>query len=60
MLAAMEGLKRLFSGANPLKKLVRGVGLCAFDALAPLKQGVIRAAMGLDGELPVLAKGEII
>ncbi|CAM3796711.1 FAD-dependent 2-octaprenylphenol hydroxylase [Aeromonas bestiarum] len=60
MLAAMEGLKRLFSGANPLKKLVRGVGLCAFDALAPLKQGVIRAAMGLDGELPALAKGEKI
>ena len=60
MLAAMEGLKRLFSGANPLKKLVRGVGLCAFDALAPLKQGVIRAAMGLDGELPILAKGEKI
>lgn len=60
MLAAMEGLKRLFSGANPLKKLVRGVGLCAFDALEPLKQGVIRAAMGLDGELPALAKGEKI
>ncbi|MDM5129704.1 FAD-dependent 2-octaprenylphenol hydroxylase [Aeromonas piscicola] len=60
MLAAMEGLKRLFSGANPLKKLVRGVGLCAFDALAPFKQGVIRAAMGLDGELPALAKGEKI
>ncbi|MGE6101679.1 FAD-dependent monooxygenase, partial [Aeromonas salmonicida] len=60
MLAAMEGLKRLFSGANPLKKLVRGGGLCAFDALAPLKQGVIRAAMGLDGELPALAKGEKI
>lgn len=60
MLAAMEGLKRLFSGANPLKKLVRGVGLCAFDVLAPLKQGVIRAAMGLDGELPALAKGEKI
>lgn len=60
MLAAMEGLKRLFCGANPLKKLVRGMGLCAFDALAPLKQGVIRAAMGLDGELPALAKGEKI
>ncbi|MFM5819042.1 FAD-dependent 2-octaprenylphenol hydroxylase [Aeromonas sanarellii] len=60
MLAAMEGLKRLFAGSNPLKKLVRGVGLCAVDALGPLKQGMIRAAMGLDGELPVLAKGEKI
>ncbi|NLR35281.1 FAD-dependent 2-octaprenylphenol hydroxylase [Aeromonas hydrophila] len=57
MLAAMEGLKRLFAGSNPLKKLVRGAGLCAFDLLTPLKQGVIRAAMGLEGELPALAKG---
>ena len=60
MLAAMEGLKRLFAGSNPLKKLVRGVGLRAVDALGPLKQGMIRAAMGLDGELPTLAKGEKI
>ncbi|MFQ2151869.1 FAD-dependent 2-octaprenylphenol hydroxylase [Aeromonas sanarellii] len=60
MLAAMEGLKRLFAGSNPLKKLVRGVGLCAVDALGPLKQSMIRAAMGLDGELPALAKGEKI
>lgn len=58
MLAAMEGLKRLFSGRHPLKKLMRGVGLRAVDALAPLKLGVIRSAMGLDGELPALAKGE--
>ena len=60
MLAAMEGLKRLFGGSHPLKKLVRGVGLRAVDGLAPLKQGVIRAAMGLEGELPALAKGEKI
>ena len=32
----------------------------AVDGLAPLKQGVIRAAMGLEGELPALAKGEKI
>ncbi|MGY3901636.1 FAD-dependent 2-octaprenylphenol hydroxylase [Aeromonas lusitana] len=60
MLAAMEGLKRLFGGSNPLKKLVRGLGLRAVDALTPLKTQVIRAAMGLDGELPALAKGEKI
>ena len=60
MLAAMEGLKRLFGDSHPLKKLVRGVGLRAVDGLAPLKQGVIRAAMGLEGELPALAKGEKI
>lgn len=60
MLAAMEGLKRLFGGSHPLKKLVRGVGLRAVDGLAPLKHSVIRAAMGLEGELPALAKGEKI
>ncbi|MGL4505613.1 MAG: FAD-dependent 2-octaprenylphenol hydroxylase, partial [Aeromonas sobria] len=48
MLAAMEGLKRLFSGANPLKKLIRGVGLRAANLLTPFKEGVIRAAMGLE------------
>ncbi len=37
---------------------MRGAGLCAFDLLTPLKQSVIRAAMGLEGELPALAKGE--
>lgn len=58
MLAAMEGLKRLFSGAHPLKKLVRGVGLRAADLLTPFKEGVIRAAMGLEGELPALARPE--
>ncbi|MGL5040820.1 MAG: FAD-dependent 2-octaprenylphenol hydroxylase [Aeromonas sp.] len=56
MLAAMEGLKRLFSGAHPLKKLVRGVGLRAANLLTPFKQGLIRTAMGLEGELPALAR----
>ncbi|MGY3856814.1 FAD-dependent 2-octaprenylphenol hydroxylase [Aeromonas intestinalis] len=60
MLAAMEGLKRLFGGGHPLKKLVRGAGLRMVDTLTPLKQGMIRAAMGLGGELPALAKGEKI
>jgi 2-polyprenylphenol 6-hydroxylase len=58
MLAAMEGLKRLFGGAHPLKKLVRGVGLSAVDAMIPVKQRLIRSAMGLEGELPLLARTE--
>ncbi|WP_429083456.1 FAD-dependent 2-octaprenylphenol hydroxylase [Aeromonas bivalvium] len=57
MLAAMEGLKRLFGGSHPLKKLVRGLGLSGVDAMAPLKQSLIRSAMGLEGELPALALG---
>ena len=57
MLAAMEGLKTV-CGQQPLKKLVRGGGASRRRRSWPLKQGMIRAAMGLDGELPTLAKGE--
>ncbi|PJG57567.1 FAD-dependent monooxygenase, partial [Aeromonas cavernicola] len=58
MLAAMEGLKRLFSGAHPVKKLLRGVGLRAANLLTPVKDQLIRRAMGLDGELPALARAD--
>lgn len=58
MLAAMEGLKRLFAGNHPVKKLLRGVGLLATDLASPVKQRFIAAAMGLEGELPALAKDE--
>ena len=56
MIGAMEGFKRLFEGDNPLKKLVRDLGLTATDKLPFAKQRIIRHAMGLDGELPDLAK----
>ncbi|MFM5463366.1 FAD-dependent 2-octaprenylphenol hydroxylase [Aeromonas simiae] len=60
MLAAMEGLKRLFAGQHPLKKLIRGVGLLATDWATPLKAHFILAAMGLEGELPALVRDEKI
>lgn len=56
MAATMEGFKRLFGGENPLKKLVRGIGMRAADSLPGVKNEIIRQAMGLDGELPDLAK----
>lgn len=46
MIAAMEGFKQLFGGDNRLKKLIRGVGMCATDALPGLKQKFITQAMG--------------
>ncbi|WP_043157264.1 FAD-dependent 2-octaprenylphenol hydroxylase [Aeromonas diversa] len=52
MLAAMEGLKRLFAGRHPLKKLVRGMGLVMTDLAAPIKERFILAAMGLDALPP--------
>jgi 2-octaprenylphenol hydroxylase len=47
VLAAMEGLKQLFSGDNPLKKLVRGIGLSLTDQLPPVKRFLISQAVGI-------------
>lgn len=54
MIAAMEGLKRLFAGDNPLKKAVRGLGLTLVDNVAGLKTVFIRQAMGKKLTLPKL------
>lgn len=56
MIAAMEGFKQLFSGDNPVKKLVRDVGLVAVDKVKPVKEAFVRHAMGLTDDLPDLAK----
>ncbi|WP_026377370.1 FAD-dependent monooxygenase [Aestuariibacter salexigens] len=56
LIAAMEGFKRLFSNHDPVLKLVRGLGLSGVDKLPFVKQSFIQQAMGLSGELPVLAR----
>ncbi|MCF6435432.1 FAD-dependent monooxygenase [Pseudoalteromonas sp. MMG022] len=45
-IAMMQGLKELFEGTHPLKKLVRGVGLSMVDKLGPLKQLFAKQAVG--------------
>ena len=52
MLAAMQGFKDLFAGEQPLKKLIRGVGLSLTNQLSPIKQQFIQQATGLSGDLP--------
>lgn len=47
LLAAMEGLKQLFSGDNPLKKLARGVGLSVTNQLPFVKKQFIKLAMNI-------------
>ena len=42
MLVAMQGLKDLFNGSNPIKKLVRGISLSATNQLTPLKEQLIK------------------
>jgi 2-octaprenylphenol hydroxylase len=56
MVAAMEGFKRLFAGNQPVKKLIRDTGLSLANHSSFTKQKIIQHAMGLEGELPELAK----
>ncbi|GAA0859054.1 FAD-dependent oxidoreductase [Aliiglaciecola litoralis] len=56
MIVSMEGFKRLFAGSNPVKKLIRDIGLSAANQAGPVKRDMIKLAAGLEGELPELAK----
>ncbi|MFT4837050.1 MAG: 2-octaprenylphenol hydroxylase [Psychromonas sp.] len=56
MIASMELLKQLFAGDNPMQKALRDVALVFTDQVSPLKTSFIKQAMGLSGELPLLAK----
>lgn len=51
-LATMEGFKRLFSGDDPLKKWIRGVGMRMAAHSLPLLTPLLGRALGITGELP--------
>lgn len=56
MMAAMEGFERLFQ-ADPLPlRWLRNAGLKGMQALPEAKAMFVRQALGLSGDLPVLAK----
>ena len=59
MLAAMDGFKRLFSNDVSPLKLLRNAGLNFVDKLQPLKNLMIKRAMGLNESLPYLARPDI-
>ena len=64
MLAAMDGFKRLFSNDITPLKVLRNAGLGLADKIQPLKQMMIKRAMGLAGtgindDLPKLARPEL-
>ena len=58
MLAATDGLNRLFANANRPLRLARDAGMAAVDKLPPLKRLFTRNAMGLLGELPRLMRNQ--
>jgi 2-octaprenyl-6-methoxyphenol hydroxylase len=58
MLAATDGLNRLFSNSIGPVRLARDFGLSAVNKMGPLKKVFMRSAMGLAGEIPKLMKGQ--
>ncbi len=58
MLAATDGLNRLFSNDIGPVRLARDLGLAAINRLPPVKRLFMRHAMGLVGDLPRLLRGE--
>jgi 2-octaprenylphenol hydroxylase len=56
MLAAMDGLKRLFGNAVAPLATVRSLGLAAADRLPPVKRLFMERALGLGSGLPSLAR----
>lgn len=56
MLATLDGFKRLFGASATPLQLARNLGLNLTDQLTPLKNQIMRQAMGLSGDLPKLAR----
>ncbi|HET9679568.1 MAG TPA: UbiH/UbiF/VisC/COQ6 family ubiquinone biosynthesis hydroxylase [Gammaproteobacteria bacterium] len=55
-LRTLDGLHYLFGEQHLALPWLRNTGMQLFDRLTPLKNHVIRRAMGLSGDLPPLAK----
>ncbi|MSO55061.1 MAG: FAD-dependent oxidoreductase [Rhodospirillales bacterium] len=58
MMAATDGLNRLFSNDIGPLKLARGLGLAAVNRIWPLKRLFMRQAMAAGVDLPRLIRGE--
>lgn len=56
--AAMDGMNRLFSSANPALKLLRQTGLRAVDRIGSLKSLFAAEAAGTGGNIPRLLRGD--
>jgi 2-octaprenylphenol hydroxylase len=57
MLGVMDGFKRLFGSSLPPVRWLRNFGLNLTDRAGPVKNLIARRAMGLEGDLPKLARG---
>ncbi len=60
MMTVMDAFYRVFSNdALPLK-FIRNLGLGLAERISPAKNKVMRMAIGIDGKLPKLARGEAL
>lgn len=56
MMAAMEGFQRLFHAHALPMRWLRNTGMRWVDSMDGVKAGIVRRALGLEGELPELAR----
>ncbi len=56
MIAAMEAIKQVFAPRHPVTNVLRGIGMNMIDAISPLKAVMVKQALGLQSDLPKLAK----
>jgi 2-octaprenylphenol hydroxylase len=56
--AALDGLERLFAGADPASTGLRAAGLSAVDKLPLVKSRLAQRALGLIGDVPAFLKGD--
>ncbi len=54
---SMDGFHHLFGNDNYWLRWLRNAGLTVTDGCGPVKRALARRAMGLTGELPLLAQG---
>ena len=60
MMTAMDIFYQTFSNQILPLKILRNLGLGLAERIAPLKNKVMKAAMGLEGKLPKLARGQAL
>ena len=56
MMLTMDGFKHLFGSTLPPVRFLRNFGLSLTDAVTPVKNEIMRRAMGLAGDLPRVAQ----
>lgn len=60
MMTVMDAFYRVFSNEIMPLKFIRNLGLGLAERILPAKNKVMRMAIGLDGNLPKLARGELL